>query len=708
MTVSNIKAPSQQGSPPSNLLDDPILLRQQTIIEAANQMIATITADQQLIYLNTFGRELLGVAQEHDLLAQPLYVRDFHLPATYDYLNNEILPKLVANAERWDGDIEIRTLQGELIPSHMTIVAHLDAQGEVAWITGMAKDLRKRREYEAQQRLALRVFDNTIEGIMVTDAQARILQVNQAFVEITGFTEEEVLGRTPKLLRSEHHDEYFYDAMWDQVEADGRWQGEIWNRRKDGSVFLQWLSINCLKDPQGKTQYYVSVFHDLTEMRAKEAEISHLSNHDPLTGLGNRQMLNERMQHAIRQARHHQSRLALMSIDLGEIQLINETLGHVACDRLIQSQGKKLASMMDDSMTVVRFGADEFAVLIEDVVDPYSISQLTQKVLQLLQNAVELDSHRVRLSPSVGIAFYPEDAADDGALLRNAQVALNQAKQSGRDTFRFYDQNMGQEARERLMLEQSLRDAITQDALELHYQPKVSLNTGAIYGAEALLRWNHPTLGSISPAVFIPIAEVSGLIVEIGYWVFREVCRQLSLWRELGLNLPRIAVNMSVQQLEREDLLQRLLSSLQTYHLPVDALELEITETGLMRSEGRALNSVQSLSAEGFRLALDDFGTGYSSLSYLRRLPLSTLKIDRSFISDMQSDRVALSIVRTIIQLSQDLGLDVVAEGVEMIEQADQLRDMGCDLVQGYFFYRPMSAEQFQALLLPKVETIEH
>ncbi|WP_409523188.1 putative bifunctional diguanylate cyclase/phosphodiesterase [Nitrincola sp. MINF-07-Sa-05] len=708
MTVSNVKTSSKREGSPSELLDDQVLLRQQTIIEAANQMIATIAADQQLIYLNTFGRQLLGVAQDHDLLAQPLYVHDFHLPATYSYLNEEVFPKLKISAGRWDGELELKNLQGELIPSHMTIVAHLDAQGEVAWITGIAKDLRLRRQYEAQQRLALRVFDNTIEGIMVTDAQARILQVNQAFVEITGFTEEEVLGRTPKMLRSEHHDEYFYDAMWDQVEVEGRWQGEIWNRRKDGGVFLQWLSINCLKDPQGKTQYYVSVFHDLTEMRAKEAEISHLSSHDPLTGLGNRHLLNERMQHAIRQARRQHSRLALMAIDLGEIQLINESLGHVACDRLIQSQGKKLAMMMEDSVTVVRFGADEFTVLIEDVMDPYSISQLAQKVRKSLQEAVEVDGHRVRLSPSLGIAFYPEDAADEGALLRNAQVALNQAKQSGRDTFRFYDQNMGQEARERLMLEQALRDAITQNALELHYQPKVSLNTGAIYGAEALLRWNHPMLGSISPAVFIPIAEVSGLIVEIGYWVFRDVCRQLSLWREQGLKLPRIAVNMSVQQLEREDLLQQLLSSLQAHHLPVDALELEITETGLMKSEGRALSCVQALSAEGFRLALDDFGTGYSSLSYLRRLPLSTLKIDRSFISDMQSDRVALSIVKTIIQLSRDLGLDVVAEGVELSEQADQLRDMGCDLVQGFFFYRPMSAGQFQELLLPLDETIEH
>ena len=705
MTVSNAKVSSKQGNLPTVMLDDQLLLRQQTIIEAANQMIATIAVDQQLIYLNTFGRQLLGVAQDHDLLTEPLYVHEFHQAATYQYLNTEIFPKLVANAERWDGELEIKNLQGELIPAHMTIVPHLDAQGEVIWITGIAKDLRLRKQYEAQQRLALRVFDNTIEGIMVTDAQARILQVNQAFVEITGFTEEEVLGRTPKMLRSEHHDEYFYDAMWDQVEADGRWQGEIWNRRKDGSVFLQWLSINCLRDPQGKTQYYVSVFHDLTEMRAKEAEISHLSNHDPLTGLGNRHLLNERIHHAIRQARHQSSRLALMAIDLGEIQLINETLGHVACDRLIQSQGKKLATMMDDSVTVVRFGADEFTVLIEDVVDPYSVSQLAQKIRQSLQEAVELDGHRVRLSPSLGIAFYPEDATDDGGLLRNAQVALNQAKQSGRDTFRFYDQNMGQEARERLMLEQSLRDAITQGALELHYQPKVSLNTGAIYGAEALLRWNHPTLGSISPAVFIPIAEVSGLIVEIGYWVFREVCRQLSDWRQDGLKLPRIAVNMSVQQLERTDLLQQLLSSLQTYHLPVDALELEITETGLMKSEGLALSSVQSLSSEGFRLALDDFGTGYSSLSYLRRLPLSTLKIDRSFISDMQSDRVALSIVRTIIQLSRDLGLDVVAEGVELSEQVDQLREMGCDLVQGYFFYRPMSAERFQTLLLPQEDS---
>jgi diguanylate cyclase (GGDEF)-like protein/PAS domain S-box-containing protein len=675
------------------------LSRQEAILEAASEMIATVSLEQRLLYLNLAGRRMLGIPATVDLDQQAYYIRDFHSTEVAEQLSEQVFPLLAAGESRWEGELEFRGLTGECFPGHLVVIAHRSETGQLMWITGIVRDLRRRKELEAQQRLAMRVFENTIEGIIVTDGHARIQQVNAAFTEITGYTGEEVIGQTPKILRSEHHDQAFYDAMWQSIAETDRWQGEIWNRRKDGGVYLQWLSINCVRNAKGYIENYISIFHDLTEMRAKEAEIQHLVHHDPLTGLGNRHLLNERLRHAVRQARSQGERLALLVMDLGNIQLINESLGHTWCDRLIRHQSQQLQAMASEADTLVRIGADEFALLVEGYESLHDISQLAHDFKTQLQAEVALGEHRVSLSPSIGVAFFPEDADSADQLLINAQAALTEAKHSGRDTFRFFDQDMSREARERLKLEQALRSAIKGSGLSLHFQPKVRLETARVYGAEALLRWCHPELGPLSPAVFIPLAEESGLIVEIGAWVLQEACRSLVRWREAGLKLPRIAVNISVQQLEREEFpgwLERLLIA---HQLERDLLELEITETGLMQNEQRALRSLARLQQKGFRIALDDFGTGYSSLSYLRKLPLSTLKIDRSFVMDMAADAVSLSIVRTIIQLAHNLNLDLVAEGVEDEVQAQQLLDMGCEQAQGFYFYRPLPETDFVVLL---------
>jgi diguanylate cyclase (GGDEF)-like protein len=386
-------------------------------------------------------------------------------------------------------------------------------------------------------------------------------------------------------------------------------------------------------------------------------------------------------------------------LDLGHIQLINDSLGHTNCDRLIRIQSGKLKAKVQEADTLVRIGADEFALLIEDYNSLHDISQLANELKEALQEEIDLTEHRVTLSPSIGVAFFPQDADTPDQLLINAQTALLEAKKAGRDTFRFFDQEMSQEARERLKLEQALRSAIKGGGLSLSFQPKVILGSGHVYGAEALLRWCHPELGPLSPGVFIPLAEESGLIVDIGAWVLRKTCESLVKWRKDGMALPRIAVNLSVQQLEQEDFPGWLEKLLQEHELDINLLELEITETGLMKNELKALMTLARLKDRGFRIALDDFGTGYSSLSYLRKLPLSTLKIDRSFILDMGSDSVSLSIVKTIIQLAQNLSLDLVAEGVEDSSQAQQLLDMGCPHAQGYYFYKPLVEEDFIQLL---------
>lgn len=673
--------------------------RQQAILDAASELVATIDLEQRLLYLNPSARKLLALPDDLDLEQSCLTVRDFHSAEVYAQLNSEIFANLLASQGRWEGELEFLDYHKQPVPMQMTIILHTDEQGLPLWITGIGRELRSRRRLEAKNRLAQLAFDHAIEGLMITDGRARIQHVNPAFIEITGYTAEEVVGKTPKFLRSDHHDEAFYDSIWQSIAETDRWQGKVWNRRKSGSAYLQWLTLSCVRDPRGHIENYVSIFHDLSEMQAKEEEIQHLVHHDPLTRLGNRHLLSQRLQHGIRQAKAQGDQLALLVLDLGHIQLINDSLGYTYCDHLIRIQSAKLKAEAREADTLVRVGSDEFALLIEGFESLHDISQRAEDLKEVLQEEIDLSEHQVTLSPSIGVAFFPQDADTSEQLLIHAQAALLDAKKAGRDTFRFFNQQMSREARERLKLEQALRSAIKAGGLSLHFQPKVLLESGRLYGAEVLLRWTHPELGPLSPAVFIPLAEESGLIVDIGHWVLRETCESLARWRAAGLSLPRIAVNISVHQLEQDDFSERLEQLLLEYDLDNTALELEITETSLMRNEQKALFSLARLKERGFRIALDDFGTGYSSLSYLRKLPLSTLKIDRSFILDMSNDLTSLNIVKTIIQLAQNLSLDLVAEGIEEEAQAQQLLEMGCTHAQGYYFYKPLTEQAFTQLL---------
>lgn len=551
---------------------------------------------------------------------------------------------------------------------------------------------------EMQQRLAQRVFDNTIEGIFVTGPYGHILEVNRAFTEITGYTADEALGKTPRLLRSNHHDETFYRRMWEQIETSGSWQGEIWNRRKDGGAYLQWLSINALKGPDGTVEYYVAVFHDLSELRARDAEIEYLATHDPLTGLGNRRQLLDWLDYHLSEAKTVIP-FALIKIDLGEIQLINDSLGHAAGDRLIQLAANRLKPLVSAKDCLVRISADEFGLIIPLSDDSTHLAQILFNLKAALQKSFSLSGETLFMSPSLGVALFPEDADSQHELLRCAKAALEEAKSAGRNTFCFYNHSMSNQARDRLALEQALREALAGDGLSLHFQPKVTLATQAICGAEVLVRWSHPVLGPISPAIFIPLAERSGLMVELGAWVVNEACRQVSELLQAGITLPSVAINLSVQELERLGVAEFLADTLERYGLQPSMFEFEVTETSLIHREKVVIDVLQRLREQGFGVALDDFGTGYSSLSYLRKLPLSTLKIDRSFVVDMTEDEVSASIVQTIISLAENLNLHLVAEGVETIEQRDRLMEMGCDTVQGYLYYRPMDLQEFTCLL---------
>ena len=610
---------------------------------------------------------------------------------SYKKLNDLILPKIIHSGQSWKGELELSHLDSKAFNYDLTLIPCFNESSEIISISCIVRDLSLKKKLEALQRLALSVSESTIEGIMVTDGKAIIQQVNSAFIEITGYQADEILGRTPSILRSDHHDDKFYEAMWKSIAEADCWQGEVWNRRKNGSVYLQWLSISCVRDQTGNIDNYIAVIHDLSELRSKEAEVQHFANHDPLTGLGNRHQLKERLKCAVNNAANQNKTMALLVLDLGRIQTINETFGYAWCDRLIKKQSQTLSNLVGKNKTIVRIGSDEFALLIENIESIHDITQLAAEILDRLQKPASIDDKHVVLNPSIGIAFFPDDGETAEDLLVNAQTALNESKHSGRGSFQFFDKKMSDDARQKLELEQDLRFAIKEGGLSLHFQPQVQLNNKNIIGVEALIRWQHPKLGSLSPAIFIPLAEECGFIIEIGAWVFEEACNALVRWRLAGLSTPKVAINIAVQQLEEANFSDWLLKTLKNYGLSVNNFELEITETGLMQNECKVLDNLNILHKKGFRIVLDDFGTGYSSLSYLTKLPLSVLKIDRSFVAAMGKNSTSLNIVRTIVKLAQNLQLDLVAEGIEEESQAEDLLIMGCNIAQGFLYHRPMA-----------------
>ena len=559
----------------------------------------------------------------------------------------------------------------------------------------MLENITEKKSTEDELCIAASVFKNSSEGILVTDAGGIIMSVNPAFTEITGYTEEEALGRKISLLRSDRHGAEFYRSMWDALTKEGCWQGEIWNRRKDGEAYLEWLSINRIEDGADAPFRYVAIFHDITELRRKDEEIRHQAFHDALTGLPNRALMQDRLLHALERAKREGGRLSVAFIDLDRFKAINDGLGHDIGDLLLQEVARRVKSRMRTADTVARLGGDEFVVLMEDLREVVDSADLAQELIAEIARPMELSGHAVEISASMGMAFYPEDGTNPLELMKRADLAMYAAKSAGRNTYRFFQQDMQDQISQRLNLEMELRRALVQRDLELHYQPKVDLATGKILGVEALVRWRHPLRGLLLPADFIPLAEECGLICELGDWVLDEVCRQSAAWQIAGRTF-KIAFNISAHQLEAGDLVARI-SELTTRHgiSPAD-LELELTESTVMAHSKHAASVLARLRWIGVTVAVSDFCAGYSSLSYLRQLPLDILKINHSFVADADSNEEDGQIVKTILALGGMFKLTMEAEGIETSHQAELLQSFGCGIAQGYFFSRPLPAREFE------------
>ena len=554
-------------------------------------------------------------------------------------------------------------------------------------------DVTERKLAEEKLRLSATVLEHIADGVMVIDVHGRIVATNPAFTQITGYTEMEALGEDSSLTRSSRHDEPFYHRLWEDLREHGFWRGEIWNMRKNGEVYLEWLTVSAVRDNHGVITHYVAVFSDITKVKESQDKLDHMAHHDPLTELPNRLLFHDRLQHALQRAARDSEQLAILFIDLDRFKNVNDTLGHHVGDELLKQVAIALAGQLREGDTLARLGGDEFIVLLENIEGRFGAGHVAEKLVTMFEQPFMVSDYELFVTGSVGISVYPNDATDLNMLIRNADVAMYQAKARGRNGYQFYAPSMTGEGVERLRLEAMLRRSIEKNEIFLNYQPQVEIDTGRLIGVEALVRWDNPELGLVPPVRFIPLAEDTGFINQLGKWVLYESCRQMIRWQEAGLYVPKIAVNLSVKQFERGSIVSMVADILKETGLAPQRLQLEVTESVIMNT-GDALVFINDLHAIGVGLAIDDFGTGYSSLAYLKQLPVQTLKIDRSFIKDISTDVNDEAITIAIIQLGKSMNLSVIAEGVETEEQAAFLLRHGCKLAQGYFYSRPILPAQ--------------
>jgi diguanylate cyclase (GGDEF)-like protein/PAS domain S-box-containing protein len=646
-------------------------------------------------YVGPQAVKLLGYAQ------QQWYKDGFWLERMHPDDRGWVLRKARSALEQGrDTELEYRmlTADGRTVWLRDSFGVVQDDGGQAS-LQGFLFDITTRKRAEEQLRLAGEVFQSSGEAIVITDGDMRILSVNPAFTTVTGYTAEEAVGQTPyglsRGIRSQERDREIWACVW----QEGYWQGEVWDRRRNGDVYPKWLTVSVVRDPAGRPVNYIEIFSDISERKEREERVRHLAHHDFLTDLPNRVLLNDRITQAISLAERNRTQVAVMFLDLDRFKNVNDSLGHTVGDKLLQEVARRLRGSMRASDTVSRQGGDEFVILIPDMADAADVARAAQKVLDAVSHPYSIDGHELVTTPSIGISVYPNDGREVETLLKNADAAMYHAKESGRNNYQFFTQDMNTRALERLSLERSLRRAIDRGELRLHYQPQYDVRTRHIVGVEALIRWEHPDLGLIPPGRFMLFAEDTGLILPMGEWVLREACRQNREWQTQGLPPVRVAVNISALQFRNTRFTHTVETALKEADLESRWLVLEVTESVIMQDAERVTDSLNQLKSLGLELAIDDFGTGYSSLSYLKRFPIDRLKIDQSFVRDITSDKDDAAITSAIIGLTRNLGLRTIAEGVETREQLEFLQLHGCDEAQGFLFSRPLTPDECTALL---------
>jgi len=652
-------------------------------------------------FVNPAALNMLGYEDEADLVGKSLHEMIHHT-----YPDGSHYPREQCN-------VRLSTLQGQTV--HEDNEVHWRADGSSFpveyWSRPMFKngelvgavvtfvDITIRRQVEEQMHKLSSAVEQTADAVMITNDQGVIEYVNPAFEQMSGYPARDLDGQTPKIFKSGKQNEKFYRALWETLKAGETFSDVFINRRPDGSLYYEEKTITPIREPGMGVKHFVSTSRDITDRIETEKQLKFLAHHDILTDLPNRTLFLDRLKQALASARWHERAVAVLFMDVDRFKNINDTLGHEAGDQLLRELAERLSGALRDRDTIARFGGDEFVILLDDVAQISDVDKLVKKIHESLESPFSIKGSEFHVTASIGISLYPTDGEDSSTLLRNADMAMYRAKDDWRNSYEFYSADMTTRAFERLTLENSLRQALDKEEFLVYYQPQVDIESGDIIGVEALLRWQHPQLGLVTPDNFIPLLEDTGLIIPVGEWVLQTACRQVMEWHRSGFESLRMAINLSSRQFSSSDLIEKIQQILERCELSASHLELEITESLLMSHVGKEQQLFEILADLGVRLAIDDFGTGYSSLSYLRRFPIDTIKIDRSFVIGIPEDADNAAITEAIVRLGQALRLDLVAEGVETKEQLNYLQSIGCRMVQGFLFSRPLPAEEIGRLL---------
>jgi diguanylate cyclase (GGDEF)-like protein/PAS domain S-box-containing protein len=661
----------------------------------ASSIIAIVELEGTVEYVNPVFESTTGISRDA-AIGQGI----FHLcmPPDSDKLYAPLIAAM-ARSEPWQGELPSEKRDGSVYWENVRISPISNDKGIASHYLFIKEDITEKRAIESNLKLASRVLETTDAGVLITNAESQIISINPAFTRITGYSETDVIGKTPRMLSSGTHDKHFYQTMWQHLIADGNWSGELIDRKKNGQTLVESIAISALHDADGQTTHYVGVFSDITPLKDSQNKLENLANFDSLTQLPNRYSLQNRLQHALLRARREHHNLALVYFDLDHFKAVNDTLGHAAGDALLKEVSRRALLQLRDEDTLARLGGDEFVAVLEGIDTPERIAVVAERIIREISLPFVIQGHEVFVGCSLGIAFFPKDGVDADTLMRNADLALYRAKEDGKNCYRLYSEEMNEAAHLRYQIEIRLRRAIDFGELSLVYQPQFDTKTRRLVGAEALLRWTSPDKGSISPAVFIPIAEQIGLIVQIGRWVLEQVCLMQRANLDAGLPLTKIAVNVSPVQFRQKDLVESFQDVLQKTGVPAHCVEVEVTEGAIMVDADKAIETLKQMRAMGLSIAIDDFGTGYSSLGYLKRFPIDKIKIDRTFINELETSPDDAVIISAIIALSNSLGMTTLAEGVETEHQLDFLDSVGCDQIQGYLLGKPLALADFQKVV---------
>lgn len=662
------------------------------LIDASDNFLYATDSQGRVLMVNQVMLDFFG-HKRAAVIGQP---RTELLPLREALVHQSADSRVMTTGTAFTLEQQVYTRQGQARSYVCRKFPLTDAAGLVYGVGGIATDITEFKAAERLARLSEMVFQNSQEAIIITDPETRILRVNPAFSHQSGFSAETVIGQTPRVLKSGRQSVAFYQALWAKLAQEGRWAGEICNRRADGSYYTVWCQINAVHDEQGELTHYIGTQVDVSPLHDLNAKLQHQATVDTLTGLPNRALMLDRLNQMLASAARTGQPFALLFVDLDEFKAVNDSLGHAVGDRLLRTVAERMTSAVRSQDTVARIGGDEFVVLLPGA-DRAVAGRLANAMLELLHRAVQLDDNEVAPRASVGVAVHPEDGKEADLLLRHADMAMYASKVQGRDRVTVFDDDMAHANDAAFALQNALSRAIPAGELRVHYQPQVDLRSGKLVGVEALVRWQHPERGLLAPAYFISLAEHAGLLAELDAWVLNEVLRQISAWHTAGL-WPKdlsVAVNQNAVDLQRQDFVPRLRQALADRALPPSVLELEITEDTLMQHTDEQHRRLQDLKAMGVRLSIDDFGTGYSSLGYLRQLPLNVLKIDQTFVRGMLANDADRILVHTIIDMAHRLGLTLIAEGIELEAQRELLRSLKCENGQGYLFARPLDAATF-------------